>query len=133
MLGLVSSVHQGRAVYQRMVRVHHTDSFSYGSSFTYQLILEVLSLLPLPVQVQVRLCAFLSSPSYDTVSYLSTHRCAPKLLAAALLPWVFKLLSLVVAFVLGSKQTSKKQLSCSYQKWKAKVKSFIARLNPISC
>lgn len=123
MLGLVSSVQQGRAVYHRKVRVHQRDSFSYGSSFTHQLILEVLSLLLLPVQVQVRLCALFYSPSYDTVSYLFTHRCAPKLLAAALLPWAFKLFSLVAAFVPENKQTNKKQLSCSYQKWKAKVKS----------
>lgn len=62
-LGLVSSV-QGRALYQRTVRVHQRDSFSYGSSFMHQLTLEVLALLPLQVQVQVRLCALLSSPSY---------------------------------------------------------------------
>lgn len=67
------------------------------------------SLLPLPVQVQVRLCAFLSSPSYNTVSNLSAHRCASKLLDAALLPWAFKELSLC-----PGKQTNKQ--SCSYQK-----------------
>lgn len=136
MLGLVSSVQQGRAVYQRKVRVHQRDSFSYGSSFTHQLILEVLSLPLLPVQVQGRLCALFYSPSYDTVSYLFTHSCAPKLLAAALLPWAFKLFSLVAAFVLENKQNKQTKNNCpaAIRNGRPKLNlSFITRLNPIYC
>lgn len=46
-----------------------------------------------------------SSPLYDTVSYLSTQRYAPKEQpAAALLPWTLKMMCLVAAFVLWGKK-----------------------------
>jgi len=69
-----------------------------------------------------------SALCYDTVSYLSTQRYAPKEQpAAALLPWAFKLLSLAVAL-----PWVKKPCPAANRNGRPKLNlSFITRFNPI--
>lgn len=106
MLDSVASIQQGRADCQGQVSVHHRDSSTYRSSKFFYSPAHPGSPLSSAMATSgaVQAVFIFISPWYDTVSYLHTHRYAPKKqLAAALLPWAFKLLRLAVTFVLGKK------------------------------